>query len=341
MLNVPARMLALPVGGLLLLTACGGGGEAPGDAATDGGGDGDPRRIAAVFSGSTTDADYNALGLLALREAEGAGAEVTYSENVAVPDVERVIQEYLAAGYDTIWTHGSQFYDATAKLAEENPDVDFIGEFDGQPEDQPDNVWILDRNFHEAFYPIGVLASELSQTGTIGYVGGLSLPFSYSEVHAMEQAIADSGAGTTITPVWTGDFNDPARAQQITTQLLNQGADVIVGSLNLGAVGTFQAVEDEPPGEAWVTAKYTDKSQFGEEHYAGSTIYDFVQPLTDVLESIEGGERSGYYPMGFDTGVEIQVADGVPEDVRTAVEETVAGIQDGSIEVERDVTPIE
>lgn len=327
----------------LVLSACGGGdgGSAGGgDTGGDGGG-AQPARIAAVFSGSTTDADYNSLGLLALQQAEKDGAEVAYSEAVPVPDVERVISEYLAEGFDTIWTHGSQFYEATAKLAAENPEVNFIGEFDGEPENQPDNVWVVDRNFHLAFYPVGVLASQLTKTGTVGYVGGLSLPFSYSEVHAMEQAIADSGSTAEINPVWTGDFNDPAKAQQITSQLLSQGADVIVGSLNLGAVGTFQALEGRPEGEAWVTAKYTDKSQFGAGHYAGSVLYDFVQPLTEVLDRIAGGERAGYYAMGFDTGVEIQVADAVPAEVKAAVEDAVAQVQDGTVEVPRDVTPIE
>lgn len=325
--------LAAAAASLLVLFACGGDDGGPGD-----GGAAD-LRIAAVFPGSTTDADYNALGRLALQAAEEEGAEIAFSEAVPVPDVERVIQEYVADGFDVVWTHGSQFYEATSTIAADNPDVTFIGEFDGRPEGQPDNVWVMDRNFHLGFYAVGVLASELSSTGRVGYVGGLSLPFSYSEVHAMEQAIADLEARTRINPVWTGDFNDPAKAQQITTQLLNQGADVIVGSLNLGAVGTFQAVEDRP--DTWVTAKYTDKSQFGEEHYAGSVIYDFEKPLTDVLAEIADGETSGYYPLGFATGVEVLVTDRVPDDIRTAVEDTVAQIRDGSIEVKRNVTPIE
>jgi basic membrane protein A len=329
--------VALAATAALTLSACGGGGD---EGSGDGGnGDGE-RKIAAIFSGSTTDADYNALGLLALQDAEKQGAQITYSESVPVPDVERVLREYVADGYNTVWTHGSQFYEATAKVAKENPDVDFIGEFDGEPEGQPENVWVLDRNFHLGFYAVGVLASELSSTGTVGYVGGLSLPFSYSEVHAMEQAIKDTGANTKINPVWTGDFNDPAKAQQISSQLLSQGADVIVGSLNLGAVGTFQALQNKPEGESWVTAKYTDKSQFGKGHYAGSVIYDFVKPLGDVVAKLDAGERSGYYPLGFATGVDIQVADGVPADVKKSVDDTVAKIKDGSITVERDVSAI-
>ena len=334
----PVALLTLAATTVLVLSACGGGGDNGGGDTTNGGGEGP--KIAAVFSGSTTDADYNSLGLLALQQAEKDGATIAYSESVAVPDVERVMREYLADGYDTIWTHGSQFFDATTKLANENPDVEFIGEFDGEPPNQPENVWVLDRNFHLGFYAVGVLASELSSTGTVGYVGGLSLPFSYSEVHAMEQAVKDLGASTKINPVWTGDFNDPAKAQQITSQLMSQGADVIVGSLNLGAVGTFQAVTSKPEGQSWVTAKYTDKSQFGKGHYAGSVIYDFTKPLTDVLAKIADGEKSGYYPLGFDTGVRLDVGATVPDDVKKAVDDSVAKIKDGSVKVARNVDKI-
>lgn len=298
------------------------------------------QKIAAVFSGPITDADYNALGFQALESAKALGASTSYSESVAVADVERVLGEYVADGNTVVWTHGSQFYDATAKVATDNPDVQFIGEFDGKPENQPANVWVIDRNFHVGFYALGVLASKLSKSGTVGYVGGLSLPFSYSEVHAMEQAIKDTGASTTIKPVWTSDFNDAQKAQQISTQLLGGGADVLVGSLNLGAVGVFQAAASTPAGETWVTAKYTDKSSFGKEHYAGSVIYDFTRPLADILGKAIGGEKSGYYPLGFDTGVTIQVPDGVPAEVRTAVTEATDSIRSGKIEVARNTDPI-
>jgi len=318
------------------VAAAGCGGESGGA----GGGD-DGLRVAAIFSGSTTDADYNALGLLALEEVKEQGAEIAFSESVPVPDAERVMREYVADGYDVVWSHGSQFYQATAKLAQRNSDVTFIGEFDAEPENPPDNLWVIDRNFHVGFYPIGALAADLTQTGEIGYVGGLSLPFSYSEVHAMEQAISDAGSDATISPVWTGDFNDPAKAQQITSQLMSQGADVIVGSLNLGMVGAFQATKSKPADEVWITAKYTDKSQFDPEHYVTSVLYDFTDPLIDVLGKIEDGERSGYYPLGFDTGVEIQEPMNVPDEVKSTLNQVVEDVKSGAITVEKNLDPIE
>lgn len=322
---------------------------APADGGTDAeGGDGAASdlsavKIAAIFSGPITDADYNQLGYVALQAAEKQGAAITYTESVPVPDTERVLREYVADGNTVIWTHGSQFYDATAKVAADNPDVAFIGEFDGHPENLPANVWTFDRQFHLGFYAIGVLASELSTSGKIGYVGGLSLPFSYSEVHAMQQAIADTGAKTTLTPVWTGDFNDPTKAQQIATQLINDGADVIIGSLNNGAVGTFKAGEaaSKPDHKIWVTAKYTDKSSLDSGgNYAGTVLYDFTKPLIDVVSKIVGKETTGYYPLGFSTGVTISMPDAVPAEVRTSVEDTMSKVDDGSIEVKLDTSKI-
>ncbi|MGN6751394.1 MAG: BMP family protein [Intrasporangium sp.] len=321
----------------LLTAACGSDGDKPAGSSD---GKGQKARIAAIFSGSTTDADYNALGLLALQDAEKKhGAETAHSESVPVPDAERVMKEYLADGYTVIWSHGSQYFEATSKLAKQYPDVTFIGEFDDKPKENVPNLWVLDRNFHTAFYPIGVLAGAATKSGKIGYVGGLSLPFSYSEVHAIKQALKDSGSTATVTPVWTGDFNDPTKAQQITSQLVGQGNDVIIGSLNLGMVGAFQAVKVKKEN-VLVTAKYTDKSQFDPEHYATSTIYDFTKPLDDMLTKIEAGQRNGYYPLGFESGVSIQSPKGVDAGVADKVNQAVEDIKSGKITVEKNLTAI-
>jgi basic membrane protein A len=331
---------ALAAAMLMSVAACGGDGDNAGNGGGGSDGDGEAARIAAVFSGTTTDADYTYLGLQALQAAEkDHGAETTYSESVQVPDAERVLREYVADGYNVIWTHGSQFYDATVSVAEEAPDVVFIAEQDTEPADVPENVWVLDRNFHLAFYPLGVLAAGASQSGKISYLGGVTLPFSYSEVHAVEQALADSGSSATLTPVWTGDFNDPTKAQQFTSQLLADGNDVVLTSLNLGAVGAFEAVGDAAPG-VLMTAKYTDKSNLSADHYLTSVLYDFSVMLDDILTSIEDGETGGYLGMSYEQGISLQTPQNVDQAVIDQVDQVVEDLAAGDIEVERDVTPV-
>jgi basic membrane protein A and related proteins len=335
------RLLASAVTGAMLLTVAACGGDS-GDSGSDGGsaGGGDAPKIAAVFSGTTTDADYTFLGLQALQSAEEEfGAETTYSESVAVPDAERVLREYVADGNTIVWTHGSQFYDATVKVAQESPDVVFIAEQDTEPADVPDNVFVLDRNFHLAFYPLGVLAGATTKTGNIAYLGGATLPFSFSEVHAVEQALEDSGSDATLTPVWTGDFNDPTKAQQFASQLIAGDNDVILGSLNLGMVGAFEAVKSDG-GSVLMTAKYTDKSDLAPDNYLTSVIYDFSVMLDEILGQIEDGETGGYLGMDYDKGISIQAPENADQAAVDAMDKAVEDLKSGTVEVERDVTPI-
>jgi len=299
-------------------------------------------KVAAIFPGVVTDTDYNTLSYIGMTSLkEKMGVDIAYSESVPVPDVERVMREYVDAGYNVIWTHGGQFVSQTAELAKSFPEVTFIAEGDGPVEDPAENLWVIDRNFQVGFYGLGAVAARSTQTGKIGYLGGLSLPFSYAEVHAVEQAIADSGLDVELTYVWTGDFNDPTKARQLADAMIADGVDVIMGSLNLGMLGLFEAAKssDTP---VLVTAKYTDKSSFGPENYITSVLYDFAGPLEAIVSSVMAGETGGYYPLGFDTGVAIQLPlKNVSEDVNAEVEKIVSDLESGAIEVVKDTTPIE
>jgi len=298
-------------------------------------------KLAGIFPGVITDADYNTLGFVALRSVKTEmGMDIAYSEGVAVPDVERVMREYIDLGYNIIWTHGGQFIGQTQKLAQEFRNVTFIGEADAPLQERPGNLWVIDRNFHIGFYPIGALAAMLTQTGKVAYIGGLTLPFSYSEVHAIRQAIRDQGRRVELKAVWVGDFNDPAKARQVADALISEGVDVIMGSLNLGMLGIFEAVKASPR-RVWVTAKYTDKSKFAPQNYVTSVLYDFAGPLRAIVRRIQRGETSGYYPLGFETGVALQFPlRNVPATVNNAMRKLVADVVAGRIKVVKDITPV-
>jgi basic membrane protein A len=299
-------------------------------------------KLAAVLPGVITDADYNTMAYLGTEAVKNdLGLETTYSESVPVPDVDRVMREYIDAGYNVIWTHGGQFVTQTLELAKAFPDVYFIAEGDALPEDMPENVWFVDRNFHNGFYGVGALAARASQTGKVGYLGGLTLPFSYAEVHAIQQAFADSGLDVELKPVWAGDFNDPAKARQVADAMIAEGVDVIIGSLNLGMQGVFESVKSNTGPKILVTAKYSDKSQFAPDNYLTSLIYDFSGPLKDIITKIQAGEKGGYYPLGYDTGVQLQTPlQNVPESVSTEMEQVIADLISGKIQVVKDVSEI-
>jgi basic membrane protein A and related proteins len=320
----------------MLLASCGG-------TATTAPPAGSALKLAAIFPGVITDADYNTLGYIGATQVQTElGIEMAYSESVAVPDVDRVMREYIDAGYNVIFTHGGQFISQTVALAAERPDVYFIAESDSPEDDAPPNLWLIDRNFQVGFYAVGVLAGHLTQTGKIGYLGGLTLPFSYAEVHAIQQALEDEGLSDQVElqAVWVGDFNDPTAARELADAMIADGVDVIIGSLNLGMVGVFEAAKTSDQ-TVYVTAKYTDKSIFAPDNFVSGVLYDWAGPLTEIVSNIQQGETGGYYPLGFATGVRLQEPRNVPDDVKQRVLDVVQQLESGEIEVVKNTDPTE
>jgi basic membrane protein A len=320
----------------MLLAACAQTGEEPAAETTK------EYKLAAIFPGVITDNDYNTLAYVGMTEAQKTlGIEAVYSESVPVPDVDRVMREYIDAGYNIIWTHGGQFITQTVELAKVFPDVIFIAEGDAPVTDAPANLWFIDRNFNVGFYGIGAAAALATETGKIAYLGGQALPFSYQEVHAIEQAIADLGVDVELIPVWTADFNDPAKTRQLADALIADGVDVIMGSVNLGMIGVFEAAKATTDRKILITAKYSDKTSFGPDNYMTALLYDFSDPLVQIITKIKAGETGGYYPLGFDTGVKLHLPlQNVPEEVSAQVEELTQKVISGEIVVVKDSTEV-
>jgi len=298
-------------------------------------------KLAAIFPGTITDADYNTLGYVAATAVQAEmGVKMAYSENVAVPDVERVMREYIDQGFNIIWTHGGQFISQSANIAKQFPNAVIIGETDAPVADAPANLWVIDRNFHVGFYAIGALAAKQTKSGKIGYLGGQTLPFSYAEVHAIEQAMKDLGSKAQLKPVWAGDFNDPTKGRQFADALIAEGVDVIIGSLNLGMFGLFEAVKASGK-PVLVTAKYTDKSSYAPNHVITSLLYDFAGPLKAITKKIMAGEKGGYYPLGFDTGVALQFPlKNVTPELSKEIEGIMNDVKAGKIKVVKDTTAV-
>ena len=300
-------------------------------------------KVAAIFPGVITDADYNTLGYLGLVEVKASlGVETAYSESVAVPDIDRVMREYIDQGFNIVWTHGSQFLNQTLDLAKKTPNVVFIAEGDSDVKDTPANFWIIDRNFHLGYYAIGAIAAKATKTGKVGYIGGQTLPFSYAEVHAMEQALTDLGVKVDFKKVWTGDFNDPIKGRQLADAMISEGVDVIVCSLNLGIFGVFEAAKAKGEGTVLVTAKYIDKTNFAPKNYITSLLYDFKGPMKEIVGRIQKNEKGAYYPLGFATGVDVQFPLlNIPKENQAAIEKIVADVKSGKIQVVKNTDKVQ
>jgi basic membrane lipoprotein Med (substrate-binding protein (PBP1-ABC) superfamily) len=285
--------------------------------------------MAMILPGPVEDADFNALGYLALQEIhKGNGLPVSHSERVAVADAERVAREYIGSGYTIIAFHGGQYLAMTQKLAPQFPEVTFI--IVSQGRGLPPNVWNITRRFYQGFYPLGALAALTTKSNKIGYVSGIRLPEFVSSLNAVHFALKDLNPKAELRYSFVGDQNDPLKARQATEALLGGGADVIVSQVNLGFSGVIEAAR-AAQRPVLVTSFYTDKYDAAPQVYAASLLLDFTTAYRAIVMAILRGQRGGDYEMRPGQAMKLSPIRNVSPEVVARVEavyrEVVAGKQ--------------
>jgi basic membrane protein A len=303
-------------------------------------------KLAAIFAGTTKDDSWNLLGFEAYQAAiENTGIEGAYSERVEVPDLERIVSEYVNNGFNIIWTHGGQYTSTIIDtLADQNPDVTFIVEGDGPNEAaaEKENVWYMDRNHVQGVYPIGRLAALWTESDVIGYIGGFPLPYEWGQIHAFEQALSDAGSDAKLEFIITGDYNDPVKGKQAAESLIAKGADVLFSDLDLGGSGVVQAVNEAENEHLRLTTNFT-LYENSPEWITGIT-FDIKDVMTSIVEQIQDGTTGGSVILEFGEGKPRSIylpLRGMSEEINNTIAQIASDVESGEIEVIQDFTPIE
>jgi basic membrane protein A len=241
-----------------------------------------------------------------------------------------------------IWVHGAQFNGAASAVGPDYPDVTFLIELDARPAELVPNFWYMERNYYTGFYVLGSLAALKTETGIIGFVGGLELPFLRGEVNAINQALRDLESDARLEYIFVGDFNDPVRARQATEGLIAQGADIIISAVNAGNFGVYTAVK-EAPRPVFITTTYTDKFSQAPESFMTSEIFDFTIPVRRAVQAVLDGEPGGYQLMEYGQGksryTQLPIRN-VSDEIAAQVADIAAKVENGEIVVEKNLAEI-
>jgi basic membrane protein A and related proteins len=213
--------------------------------------------------GGVDDKSFNESAWNGLEAARDAG-EVTdakFVESNAPADFAPNVESMVADDCGIIVTVGFMLADTTAEFAGDNPDeqfaiVDFIYE------DPIDNVKPLVFNTHEAAFLAGYAAAGYSTTGTVGTWGGAKIPTvtifmdgfwdgvqHYNEANGADVQVVgwnkESQDGQFV-----GDFSNTGLALQISENLIDAGADILLPVA--GPLGEQAAIAARDAGDAVV-----------------------------------------------------------------------------------------
>ena len=180
------------------------------------------------------------------RWAEETGG--TYAEIELQTDAQReqAMRRLAEAGNNPIVMAGFSQATPLAEVAPDYPDTTFVI-IDGVV-DEP-NVRSVIFSEHEGSYLVGMLAAMASETGTVGFVGGMDIPLISAFACGYAQGVVAVNGDATVIANMTGTtpaaWNDPVRGGELTRGQIAQGADVVYAAAGGTGLGVLQVAADE------------------------------------------------------------------------------------------------
>jgi len=291
--------------------------------------------------GKIDDGTFNQYAYDGLKAAQDCfGFETSYIETAAQTDYAKNINTALEGDPNIVVTVGFLITDATEAAAKANPDVSFIG-VDQFLAEYPANMTGIQYNEDEGGYLAGVLAASLTESNVIGVVGGLeSVPPVVKYVNGYELGAKSVNPDITVLHTYNDSFYTPDKGASDAAQFMGEGADVVFGAGGpTGSGGVTAATAAGKWGigvdqDEYFTTFNGGKAP-GSDKLASSAVkrvdYGVFAQIVKVLDdSFEGGIFVLTAENGGITYAPFHDAD-IPDDVATLLEETRAGLADGSI----------
>jgi basic membrane protein A len=287
------------------------------------------KKIALVLPGPITDGTFNSAANKGIEAAKAKyDIEVVIRENTDFAQIQDVLRSYAEEGYDMVIGHGFQFAEPVMEIHAEYPDTWFVVNT-AQVSAEP-NVASFDNRWGDAGYIAGSVAALYSKTGTIGHIGAIPVPVIEDYNEGFEAGAKRFRPDVEVLSAYVGSFSDIARGAEITTSLIEQGADVVTSTGNENVVGTIQAAQkagvhaigtafdSQPMAPETIITTALINMDVNIDLAVGRLIDGTLEPETYVLGLEEGG--IGLAPLrGFEKEFkpeDLAKIDALMEDIR-------------------------
>lgn len=300
-------------------------------------------------------------GALAAATESGGSHDVIVTQ--AISDYAANIQTLIDADFDVIVTVGFLIGTDTAIAAKANPDVKFVGVDQGVCVDangDPDPTFACAGDaatllpnyqgivFAEAQpgYLAGIVAASISESGTIGAVGGTNVPAVVNYWRGYENGAKSVNPDIEVLYQETDPnpaigFNDPAKGKTIAGTFISNGADVIFQIAGLTGQGALEAVCAEEG--VWGIGVDVDQA-VSLPNLADCIVTSAEKKLVDTVKAVVLSVASDTFQAGtvaYNAASEPQAiglsdyhdnADLISAETQALLDEALAGLKDGSLD---------
>ena len=283
------------------------------------------------FDKSFNEAAYNG----AKRWSDETGNTFREIELQSEAQREQALRRFAEAGSNPIVMAGFAFGDALGQVAADYPDTSFV--IIDMVVDQP-NVRSVVFNEHEGSYLVGMMAAEASESGTVGFIGGMDIPLIRKFACGYAQGVLAANPDATVIANMTGTtpaaWNDPVKGSELTKAQISQGADVVYAAAGGTGVGVLQTAADEG-----ILSIGVDSNQ--NHLHPGKVLTSMMKRVDNAVFNAfsEGpGLSTGFEVMGLANGgvgyaMDENNAPLVSAEMQATVDEAAAKIASGELTV--------
>ena len=251
---------------------------------------------------------------------------------------EQALRRFAEAGFNPVVTTGFSFSTPIEAIAADYPDTKFVT-IDGyvDPEAHP-NVKSILFSEHEGSYLVGMMAAMASESGTVGFVGGMDIPlirkFACGYAEGAKAVNPDITVIANMTGTTPAAWNDPVKGSELAKAQISQNADVIYAAAGGTGLGVLQTAADEG-----ILSIGVDSNQ--NHLHPGKVLTSMLKRVDNaVFDSMSAGENleTGVSVLGLaEDGVGVAIDDNnaelVTDDMKSAVEDAKGKIASGEISV--------
>ena len=227
--------------------------------------------------------------------------DIDYSliERPAQSDIPEHLRNMAVSGYDIVFPHGFNFYDALLEVAPEFPGVMFVN--GGSQAAIEPNVASYDIDSLDMGFLAGVVAGLATETNRIGHIAGMEFPQLIDSLNAFEAGAKYVNPDVVMVDAWVGDWEDAATGRELAVAMAESGVDVIFE--NAGAAG-HGVIEGARASGIYAIGVNRDKNYLAEETVITSVIADYSRAVLQMFELfVEGRIDPAFYYFSASDGM--------------------------------------
>ncbi|WP_313604130.1 BMP family ABC transporter substrate-binding protein [Comamonas jiangduensis] len=292
----------------------------------------EPLKVAFAYVGPVGDGGWSFAHDTArkkVQEEYGDKIVTTFVESVPEgADAERVLRDLASQGNKLIFGTTFGYMDTLQKIAPDFKDVKFEHATGYKTSE---TVRTYDSRTYEGAYLAGVIAGGMTKSNTLGIVGSVPIPEVIRNINSFTLGAQSVNPKITTKVVWVNEWFSPPKETEAATSLINGGADILFQNTDSPAV-LKTAEEKGARAFGWDS----DMTAYGPKAHLGSSIINWQPYYSKAIKDVlEGTWTTGSSWWGVKEGAIdlVSIADDVPAELKTKVEEVKAGLKAGTFQI--------